>query len=116
MVELTGKNGVYLINGKTVIECSEDSSTDGLQQQLMSSGEPHMSIADLDREKARTNTIAYQILQAHNRSADKQTLKLKVDALASHDITYVGIIQTARASGLAVKSSLPLIAIPAMGP
>ncbi|MGI6753872.1 MAG: hydratase [Eubacteriales bacterium] len=50
--------------------------------------------------KARKNTIAYSILQAHNRSGSPDKLRLSFDALASHDITYVGIIQTARASGM----------------
>ena len=48
----------------------------------------------------RKNTISYGILKAHNKSGNMQNLKLKFDAMASHDITYVGIIQTARASGL----------------
>ena len=48
----------------------------------------------------RENTIAYSILSAHNVSGDVNNLKIRFDALASHDITYVGIIQTARASGL----------------
>ena len=49
---------------------------------------------------AKTGTMAYSILQAHNTSGDAENLKIKFDAMASHDITFVGIIQTARASGL----------------
>ena len=49
---------------------------------------------------AKTGTMAYSILQAHNTSGDADNLKIKFDAMASHDITFVGIIQTARASGL----------------
>lgn len=49
---------------------------------------------------ARDKTMAYQILNAHNASDDAQKLRIKFDALVSHDITYVGIIQTARASGM----------------
>ncbi len=52
------------------------------------------------QQASRENTIAYQILQAHNHSGDMAQLALSFDALVSHDITYVGIIQTARASGL----------------
>ncbi len=52
------------------------------------------------RENARDLTMAYRILDAHNKSGKKEELKIKFDAMASHDITYVGIIQTARASGL----------------
>ena len=48
---------------------------------------------------AKTGTMAYSILQAHNTSGDADNLKIKFDAMASHDITFVGIIQTARASG-----------------
>ena len=50
--------------------------------------------------KAKTGTMAYNIIQAHNTSGDAENLKIKFDAMASHDITFVGIIQTARASGL----------------
>ena len=51
-------------------------------------------------QEARKGTMAYAILSAHNTTGDMDRLKLKFDAMASHDITYVGIIQTARASGL----------------
>ena len=51
-------------------------------------------------ENAKTGTMAYNIMQAHNTSGDAENLKIKFDAMASHDITFVGIIQTARASGL----------------
>ena len=51
-------------------------------------------------KEAAKNTIAYRILSGHNTSGDDDKLKIKFDKLTSHDITYVGIIQTARASGL----------------
>ena len=54
----------------------------------------------LDRDAAARGTIAHGILAAHNESADMAHLKLRFDALASHDITYVGVIQTAKASGM----------------
>ena len=53
-------------------------------------------------------TIAYPILTAHNTTNDDTKLKIRFDAMASHDITYVGIIQTARASGL-TKFPLPYV-------
>ena len=53
-----------------------------------------------DKQAARKETIAYRILEAHNTSGNMESLALKFDALASHDITFVGIIQTAMASGL----------------
>ena len=52
-----------------------------------------------EREQARKGTMAYAVLKKHNRG-DEENLKLKFDAIASHDITYVGIIQTANASWL----------------
>ena len=52
------------------------------------------------KEQLSKNTIAYGILSEHNTSGDNDKLKIKFDKLTSHDITYVGIIQTARASGL----------------
>ena len=58
------------------------------------------SEAPVSAEEARRQTIAYGILSAHNTSGDDSKLKIKFDAMVSHDITYVGIIQTARASGL----------------
>lgn len=59
-------------------------------------------------DEARKNTMAYSILQGHNVSGDAQKLKIRFDKITSHDITYVGIIQTARASGLE-KFPIPYI-------
>lgn len=56
--------------------------------------------APVDKEEAKKGTIAYSILKAHNTSGDGKQLKLKFDALTSHDITFVGIVQTAKASGM----------------
>ncbi len=74
------ENGV-LYNGKTFVTCNDSS-------------------------KDRSKTMAYKILYSHNVSTDKGKLRLKFDEITSHDITYVGIIQTAKASGLA-KFPLP---------
>ena len=60
------------------------------------------------KDTAKQGTIAYSILKAHNTAEDMQNLRLKFDALASHDITFVGIIQTARASGM-VKFPIPYV-------
>ena len=65
---------------------------------FVANGREILSGGDIDT--ARRGTIAYSILTAHNTSGDDRKLRIKFDALASHDITYVGIIQTARASGL----------------
>ncbi len=58
------------------------------------------SAAGLDKEDAKKGTMAYGILQKHNKSNDEKNLNIKFDKLTSHDITFVGILQTARASGL----------------
>ena len=83
MVQLYDE-GIYLLNGNIVVPESEAQAR---------------GIA-LAPDQARKGTIAYGILKAHNSSDDMRHLKLKFDAMASHDITFVGIIQTARASGL----------------
>lgn len=83
------KKSVYLLKGKVIVEDAA---------QLPAGDYTDASIDGT--ENARGGTITYQILQAHNRSGDWRKLKLSFDALASHDITYVGIIQTACASGL----------------
>ena len=84
-------NGVYLINNKEIVEeCNEINLI--LKNKL---GNNYPS-----KENAKKNTIAYNILKEHNTSEDMDKLRIKFDKLASHDITFVGIIQTARASGL----------------
>ena len=83
------KGGAYLINGTEVIE-------DGQEELLKSKlGDKYLS-----KEDAAKNTIAYGILKNHNTSGNMDKLQIKFDKLTSHDITFVGIIQTARASGL----------------
>ncbi len=67
---------------------------------FLKDGRTVLTDCGVSKEEARKNTLAYGILSAHNTSGDENNLKIKFDALASHDITYVGIIQTARASGL----------------
>jgi aconitate hydratase len=100
VVELLGKYGVYVINGKLVVENSDNLTLEELNSRLSAAGVATLSNADIEPNQARTNTIAYQILTGHNHSGVWNNLKIKFDALASHDITYVGIVQTARASGL----------------
>ena len=79
MITLYDK-GVFLIDGKDIVQ-NESVVKDG-------------------KIEAKKGTITYEILKEHNTSNDMENLKLKFDCLASHDITYVGIIQTAKASGL----------------
>ena len=87
MIRLS-ENGAYIVNGE-VLEDGPD-----IRERL---GKFGVSIA---KEEAKKNTLAYGILRAHNKSEDMENLKLKFDCLASHDITFVGIVQTAIASGI----------------
>jgi aconitate hydratase len=82
--------GCYIIDGKTIVPDEGDA-----REKLSS-----MGISESEWESARQNTIAYGILKSHNTSGNMDKLCVKFDKLTSHDITYVGIIQTARASGL----------------
>jgi aconitate hydratase len=100
MVEVIN-NGVYLYRGKKIIGNEGQVNLEELTHILKENGEAANNVAQLlDKDNARKNTIAYDILTKHNTSGDSENLKIKFDALASHDITYVGIIQTAKASGL----------------
>ena len=84
------ENGAYLLNGKEVI-------IDGPEAQAAVKSKTGM---DIDKQTAKQETIAYGILKEHNTSGNMDKLQIKFDKLTSHDITFVGIIQTARASGL----------------
>ena len=82
--------GAYLINGTELVEAT----TDATQLVTAKTG------SSITMEEAKKKTIAYKILQQHNTSGNMEKLKIKFDKLTSHDITFVGILQTARASGL----------------
>lgn len=82
------EGGVYLLNGTEIVPEAEIGS------KASSLSKP------VKKEDAQKGTIAYSILEAHNTSDDMNHLKLKFDAMASHDITFVGIVQTAKASGM----------------
>lgn len=79
------ENGIFLLNGKEIVTESV-----------------------LSKEEAKKGTITYSILKAHNQNDNMENLKMKFDAMASHDITFVGIIQTAKASGMK-KFPLPYV-------
>ncbi len=89
MIELT-QGGAYLLNGTEIVPDSADAAA----QIKNKTGR------DVSKSEAAKNTIAYGILESHNTSGNMEKLKIKFDKLTSHDITFVGIIQTARASGL----------------
>lgn len=80
--------GAYLVNGTTIVPEAEAAKAEAMTGKKVS------------KEEARKGTIAYGIMNAHNTSGNMENLKLKFDAMASHDITFVGIIQTAKASGM----------------
>ena len=84
------ETGAYLVNGCTVVEDNSEASA----------AIASMTGTAVSKEEAAKNTIAYGILKDHNTSGSMEKLKIKFNKLTSHDITYVGIIQTARASGL----------------
>ena len=85
MLKLYDK-GVYLLNGTEIVEEKEAVAA--------------KTGKDVTPQEAAKNTMAYNILAAHNTSGNMDRLQIKFDKLTSHDITFVGIIQTARASGL----------------
>ena len=84
------ENGVYLLNGREIIEDNQEAAAC-----LAAKTGKTVTAAE-----AATGTMAYRILKAHNTSGNMEQLQIKFDKLTSHDITFVGIIQTARASGL----------------
>ena len=80
--------GAYLVNGKEIVPEAEAAKVEALTGKKA------------EKSEARKGTMAYNIMKAHNTSENMENLKLKFDAMASHDITFVGIIQTAKASGM----------------
>ena len=89
MIKLYDK-GAFLLNGTELVEDTQDAKAIVAAK----TGQ------EVTKEDAAKQTIAYNILKEHNTSSDMNRLKIKFDKLTSHDITFVGIIQTARASGL----------------
>ena len=88
--------GVYLVNGTEVVPEAEAAKVEALTG------------TSPNKEEAKTGTIAYGILKAHNQADTMDQLRIKFDAMASHDITFVGIVQTAKASGM-TKFPLPYV-------
>ena len=88
--------GVYLVNGETLIPGTEAAKVEQMTGKAVA------------KEEAKKGTIAYGIMKAHNQSESMDKLQIKFDAMVSHDITFVGIIQTARASGME-KFPLPYV-------
>ena len=82
------ESGVYLVNGCEIVPEAEAAKIQSMTGKTVT------------KDEAKKGTIAYGILEAHNTNDNMDALKIKFDAMASHDITYVGIIQTSRASGM----------------
>ncbi len=80
--------GAYLVNGTELVPEQETGKVEALTGRAV------------DKEEAKKGTIAYSIMNKHNTSGDMSKLKIKFDAMTSHDITFVGIVQTAKASGM----------------
>ncbi len=97
MIELR-KGGYYLVNGTELVADTGDAAE----------AITYKTGKKVSKEEAAKQTIAYSILKAHNTSDNMQKLKIRFDKLTSHDITFVGIIQTARASGL-TKFPMPYV-------
>lgn len=83
-------SGVYLLNGKEIV-CDGRDAAAAIKSKTG---------REVTKEQAKKGTMAYSIIENHNTSNDESNLKIKFDALTAHDITYVGIIQTARESGM----------------
>ena len=83
-------SGAYLLNGNEII--ADDENAAAILKQKMGN--------EISKQQALQNTMTYNILKNHNTSGNMEHLKIRFDRMASHDITYVGIVQTARASGL----------------
>ncbi len=97
MIELY-EGGAYLVNGTELVADNSEAA----------SAIKAKTGKDISKEDAKKATIAYGILQEHNTSGNPEKLKIRFDKLTSHDITFVGIIQTARASGL-TKFPMPYV-------
>ena len=82
--------GVYLLNQTEIIP-DDGNAAAALRQRTG---------REIAKEEAKKGTMAYGIIEAHNHSDEPENLRIKFDSITSHDITYVGIIQTARASGM----------------
>ena len=88
--------GFYLVNGKEIVPEAEAAKVKALTGR------------EADRESDRKGTMAYSIMEQHNTSGNMENLKIKFDSMTSHDITFVGIVQTAKASGME-KFPLPYV-------
>ncbi len=94
------KAGGFVFRGRLIMEDADTCGPEAIGRRLKEAGLGPWGGARIDRDAARRGTLSHRILAAHDRSEDPRLLKIRFDSLASHDITYVGIIQSARASGM----------------
>lgn len=99
MIKLSDK-GFYLLQGQAIVEDADKLGLEEINNRLRFEGLEPLSECNITQEQASTGTIAYKILTDHNTIDSKKDLRIKFDSMASHDITYVGITQTAVASGM----------------
>ena len=95
MIELLGK-GVYLLQGQVILEDADKLQLQDVNNRLIYEGLDPLPVSSINQQQAHAGTLAYQIFDAHNTIDDKQSLKIKFDSMASHDITYVGIRSTGK--------------------
>ncbi|SHH90556.1 hydratase [Clostridium grantii] len=91
---------MLLVKNQELIEANEKINIDDLNRKFFDEGNERLNEDDFELSKAQKKTMAFNILENHNLSGNMENLKLKFDTIASHDITFVGIIQTAKACGL----------------
>ena len=96
MVKLYDK-GAYLVNGTKIVE--EEAQAEALTGKKVC------------KDEARKGTIAYGIMEAHNTSGNMENLKIKFDAMASHDITFVGIIRNGKIPNSICPDKLPQLPV-----
>lgn len=99
MIRLIEK-GAYLFNGTALVEDVEHKGLSAVNEEIRGAGLQPLGWLPDDKKAAARGTIAANIIAAHNASGTEDDYKIRFDSLASHDITYVGIIQTAIASGM----------------
>lgn len=99
MIELL-PGGTYLLKGQVILKDADKMTKDEVNACLRRKGVSPLQDGNISRERGQKGTIAYQILTSHNQSGDCQNLRLRVDALATHDLTCVGIVQTVALGGI----------------
>jgi len=100
MITVSKSKGIYLVNNMEVVEDQDKSTLKRIGAACRRQKIKTPPTQNLVPDKLRQETIAHGILQGHNKGKDKASLNISFDSLVSHDITYVGITQAARASGL----------------